>query len=177
MSQNGKLLTPTSRPDEIERLWKELGSEDGILAYRAMWMMVAASHSSVSFLTDRLRPVEPADDARLGRLIGELDSNEFKVRTQASQELEELGEQAETALSKALAGNLSLEARRRVESLLHKVEVRILPPKQLLNLRALEVLEHIGTPQATQVLQRIAKGASKARLTQEAKASLERLSK
>jgi len=175
--QDGKLLTHMSRPDEIERLWTGLGSEDGILAYRAMWMMVAASHSSVSFLAERLRPEDPVDGARLKRLIDDLDSNQYKIRTRASQELEELGELAETALGQALAGNLSLEARRRVEDLLHKVQTRIFPPKQLLNLRALEVLEHIGTPQATQVLQRIAKGAPKARLTQEAKASLERLSK
>jgi hypothetical protein len=110
-------------------------------------------------------------------LIGELDSNQFRVRGQASQELEELGDLAETALRKAIAGNLSLESHRRVEDLLHKLEARILSPKQLLNLRALEVLEHIDTPESTLLLRRIAKGAPKGRLTQEAKASLERLSK
>jgi RNA polymerase sigma factor (sigma-70 family) len=177
ISQDGKVLTHISREEEIERLWTQLGSADGIRAHRAMWMMVAASLPSVSFLAERLRPEGPAEDARLKRLIDELDSNEFKIRTRASQELEELGELAETALRKALAGNLSLEARRRAENLLHKVEAQILSPKRLLTLRALEVLEHIGTREATQVLQKLAKGAPEARLTQEAKTSLERLSR
>jgi hypothetical protein len=177
MRQDGKLLTPTSRPDEIERLWTGLGSEDGIRAYRAMWMMVAAARPSVSFLAEHLRPEAPVEDGQLKRLIDELDSEQFMIRTRASQELEELGELAETALRKALAGDLSLEARRRVENLLHKVEARILSPKQLLTLRAIEVLEHIDTPEARQLLRRQAGGAAEARLTREAKAALERLAK
>jgi hypothetical protein len=42
-------------------------------------------------------------------------------------------------------------------------------------LRAIEVLEHIGTPEARQVLDTLARGAAVARVTQEAKASLKRL--
>jgi hypothetical protein len=44
-------------------------------------------------------------------------------------------------------------------------------------LRALEVLEHIATPEAQQVLKTLATGAPEARLTQEAKASLARLAR
>jgi WD40 repeat protein len=174
---DGRLLSRTPQPDEIERLWTGLDSSDGVRAYRAMWMMVAAARPSVSFLAERLQPKQPVADARLERLIAELDSEEFKNRARASQELEELGELAETALRKALASTRSLEVRRRVDSLLHKVEAQTLSPEQLLTLRALEVLEHIGTPEAKQVLQNLAKGAPGARLTQEAKASLERLSR
>jgi RNA polymerase sigma factor (sigma-70 family) len=177
LSGDGKLFTRAARSDEIERLWAELSSEDGIRAYRAMWMMVAAARPSVSFLAARLRPKEPVEDDRLKRLIADLDSDQYKVRTQASQELEELGELAETTLRKALAGTLSPEARQRLENLLHKVEVQILSPKQLLTLRALEVLEHCRTPEAKHVLQTLAAGTPEARLTQEAKASLERLAK
>jgi len=50
-----------------------------------------------------------------------------------------------------------------------------LSPKQLLTLRGLEVLEHIATPEAKQVLQKLAAGAPDARLTREAKAALQRL--
>src|SRR5262249_14954338 len=45
----------------------------------------------------------------------------------------------------------------------------------LRSLRALEVLEDIGTPPAQQVLQTLAEGFPEARITWEAKASLSRL--
>jgi hypothetical protein len=48
---------------------------------------------------------------------------------------------------------------------------------QLRDLRAVEVLEHIGTPKARQVLRTLARGAPAARLTREAKASLQRIVK
>ena len=44
-------------------------------------------------------------------------------------------------------------------------------------LRAIEVLEHIGTAEARQVLKSLANGAPEARRTREAKSSLERLAK
>ena len=49
-----------------------------------------------------------------------------------------------------------------------------LPPHVLRGVRAIEVLERIGTKEAKQVLQTAAKGAPGARLTEEAKASLDR---
>ena len=48
-------------------------------------------------------------------------------------------------------------------------------PEPLRRLRSVEVLEHIGTPEAREVITAIAKGAPEARLTQEAKASLDSL--
>jgi hypothetical protein len=50
-------------------------------------------------------------------------------------------------------------------------------PVRLRSLRALEVLERAGTAEARQLIQRIAAGAAEARLTREAKASLERLAR
>jgi hypothetical protein len=142
-----------------------------------MWTMVASARTSVSFLAKHLRAQEPVEADRIKRLIAGLDSDQYKIRIQASQELEELGERAETALRKALASTVSPEARQRLENLLHKAEARVLSPKQVLTLRTIEILEHSGTPKAKEVLQTVAKGAPEARLTQEAKASLERLAK
>jgi hypothetical protein len=83
--------------------------------------------------------------------------------------LRRLGERAEPGLREALKGKPTLETRKRVEQLLEGIRLRCL--------RAVEVLEHIGTPDAQQVLKTLASGTPPARLTREAKASLERLAK
>lgn len=50
-------------------------------------------------------------------------------------------------------------------------------PENLRRIRAIEVLEHIGTADARAVLQSLAKGAAESRSTQEAKTALERLAR
>jgi hypothetical protein len=60
---------------------------------------------------------------------------------------------------------------------LQKLEGPITSPQRLQALRAVEVLEHIGSPEAIKVLEYLSQGAPGARLTQEAKASLDRLHK
>jgi hypothetical protein len=90
------------------------------------------------------------------------------------QELRNLGELAEATLRQKLQGNLTLEMRRRVEQLLQKEEAT---PDRVREMRAIEVLEHIGTAEAKDLLQKLATGTPEARLTQEARASLERLAK
>ena len=63
----------------------------------------------------------------------------------------------------------------KLKELLKKMEDGSVSGGRLRELRALEVLEAVGTPEARKLLQELAKGAASAALTQEAKASLDRL--
>jgi RNA polymerase sigma factor (sigma-70 family) len=172
MCPAGKWSSHDARPGEMERLWADLGSADGIRAYRALWA-TAAARQAVPFLAKRLRPVAPVEEDRLTGLIADLDSGRFMVRSQASKELRRLAELAEPALRRALAGKPSLETGRRLSALLE--ECRTPSTEQLQVLRALEALEHIGTAGARQLLKDLAQGAPRARASREAKAALERL--
>jgi hypothetical protein len=164
-------------PQALEECWSDLAGEDAARAYRAEQKLAAAPAQTVASLSKRLKAVPVGDQTRLSRLIAELDSDQFAVRQKARKELQQSGEQAESALREALQGKLSLEARKRIEELLDKVKPLADSPEGLRSLRAVEVLEHLGTSEAREVLQTLANGASHARLTREAKASLERLAK
>jgi hypothetical protein len=158
---------------EVEGLWAGLGG-DAARAGRAVWKLAAAPRQAVPLLRGRLRPAA-ADEARMTRLIADLDSDRIAVREKAAQELEQLGDIAEPALRKALAGPPSAEVRRRAGQLLERLGGPVTAPGLLRSLRAVEVLEHIGTPGAREVLESLARGAPGGRLTREARASLERL--
>jgi len=70
-----------------------------------------------------------------------------------------------------------LEARRRAEQILQEIDERALDQKLLRKLRAVEALERMSGPEARSLLQKLAQGASEARLTRDARATLDRLAR
>jgi WD40 repeat protein len=166
-------------PEELDTCWKALAGEDAAVAYEALRRLAASAAQAVPYLARRIHAARPADEKRLAGLIADLDSSDFTVREKASKGLEALGEAAVGACRKALQGQPSAEARRRLERVieLESQERRTPSPAGLRALRALEVLELAGTPEARQLLEKWAGGAAEARLSEEAKSSLERLAR
>jgi hypothetical protein len=162
--------------DELAALWQDLAGADAAKAYRAIGRLATAPAEAVPWLRDHLRPVPAVavDAKRLDRLLAELDSDDFAVRGRATREIEAFGELAQPALERVLAGTPSAEVRARVEELAERC-APARSPERLRGLRAIEVLEQVGTAEARAVLVALAKGAPEARLTREAKAALERL--
>jgi len=162
-------------PESLKSYWADLAGEDAAKAYRAICEFAHGSRKTEAFIQKRLRPIASADPNRIDKLIADLDSRQFEEREHATKELEKLGELASPALERALKNNAPVEVGRRVDRLLEKIAGPVTSPDLLQALRGIEVLEHMTTPEAREVLQTLAKGAPEARLTQEAKASLERL--
>jgi WD40 repeat protein len=167
----GVVLTAT----EFATQWAHLVGDDAVRAYRALCRLVHAPGPAVELLGERLRPVSPPDSTHLARLIANLDSDDYDCREKSGRELSVLGGLAEPALRRTLARRPSPEARRRIVALLAALDVRELLPERLTAMRVTEVLEHIATPQARRLLQRLAGGAEGAWLTREAQASRARL--
>jgi hypothetical protein len=84
---------------------------------------------------------------------------------------------AKGAYDRTLAGQPSLEVRQRIEGLLKKLRGLVTRPEKLQALRAVAVLEDIATPEARDLLARLAGGEPESRVTQEAQASLKRLAR
>jgi WD40 repeat protein len=159
--------------EECKSLWADLAGADAAKAYKAIRAFSAAPGQTVSFLGERLRPARSAGKEEVDRLLADLDSDDFQIRDKATGELDELGDTVGPALRKVIAGQPSAEVRARVNRLLEKLATPA--PELLRNLRALEVLEAVGGPEALQVVERIANGAAEARLTRDAKAALARI--
>jgi hypothetical protein len=130
---------------------------------------------AVPLLRKRMQPAAAPAEREIGRLLANLDSDDFATRDRATTALAKLGEPAESALLELLAAHPSPEARLRAERLLERLERPALAPDQLRTLRALEVLESGDTPGARAVLEALAGGLPAARLTREARGALERL--
>jgi WD40 repeat protein len=160
------------RREELPALWSDLASNDGGKAHRAVWALLGDPARGVPLLAERVRPVVVVDAKVTDRLIADLGSSRFAVREKAARELENLAEAAHPALRRVLAGSPVLEIRRRVERLLERPFA--IPPAVS---RVIEILEHAGTPEARELLQRLAGGLPEAGLTREARASLARLTK
>ena len=108
-------------------------------------------------------------------MLTELDSESFEAREKAEQELARFGDKAEPALRAALEAQPSPEVRKRVEGLLARLnEPPQLSPLVVEKLRAVRVLEQVGTPAARAVLAQLADGFEDPALGAEACAALKR---
>lgn len=163
-----------SASEDLPPLWEDLGSDDANLAFRAVQAMTSSPAPTLAMLRARLHAAVPVDPQRLAALLRDLDAASFAVREKASRDLEELGQPVRSALADFLQGNRSPEARRRAERLLETLQKE--PPRaERRAIRSVEVLERIGTAEARKVLDVLGQGALEARLTLEARASLQRM--
>jgi hypothetical protein len=134
---------------------------------------LAVPDQATALLAKELRPARVPDAKRMELLIADLDSEMFKVRDQATRELEKLGDVVAPALRQALAANPTLERKQRLESLLEKFS----SSQRLCTLRAVQVLEQLGTRPSRELLARLAEGVPEALVTREARAAAQRLAK
>ena len=172
-AERGERLTAA----QLERLWADLGSDSAPTADRAIRALLAAPGDALPLLKARLRPAPLLSPARQAEVLRDLDHPRYQVRDRATNELARLGELAEPLLRRSQGGPSSLERRRRVQLLLERLETGTPSAVNLRALRAFEVLERIGTAEVRPVFEAHAREAPAARLGQEARASLERLTR
>ncbi|MGE3808116.1 MAG: hypothetical protein AB7K24_25930 [Gemmataceae bacterium] len=159
---------------EAESLWHDLAGKDAARAYQAINRLAMAPEVAVGLCRSKLSPIPAPDAKRIDGLIDDLDDGDFMVRERATEELEKLARLAAPRLEKALAGQPPLEVRRRLERLLARLDKLDHGPEVLRALRAIEVLERLGTAQARQLLEELSRGAAGAILTQDARRALHR---
>jgi WD40 repeat protein len=165
----GEPLRGKPTADELDKLWAALNDPDGRSAFRAMTRLRASPAEAVGLLTR----LAGQDAAAVPPLIAALDADSFDEREKATRALEALGRGAEGPLRKALAAGPPPEAKRRLEDLLGKMKDQ--SPDLLRPLRAVEVLEGIGTPEAKKLLESLIGGGAAAPVAAAAREALGRL--
>jgi hypothetical protein len=172
----GKAAAPLSEK-QLEAHWAELSSGDAGAAYRAVCALAGDPGSALPLLQERLTGPRSAGAtaAQLARMVRDLDSDVYRVREQATQDLGRAGVRALPALRRALASPPSLEVKKRAQRLLSRLDPTELPPEELIALRGVQALEYIGTQEARRLLERLARGDGGERLMDEAGQALARL--
>jgi WD domain, G-beta repeat len=154
--------------------WQALRGEVALKAFAAMRALASHPETALRIAGEQLQPAEPIDPQWVAARFRDLDNQKFAERERATRELEEVGDRAAAALETFLAAKPSAEARGRAEKLLAKSRGQVETGQRAQALRALEVLEWIGTAKARELVENLAKGAEGASLTEEAKRSLKR---
>jgi RNA polymerase sigma factor (sigma-70 family) len=173
-TQTPTAVAPSSQP-ELEALWTRLLDRDAERACLAMGQLMRRPDASGPFLRRQLLARKSPEVGRLRAWIAALDDDNFVKRERASNELAQHLQLAGPLLKETLAGKPSLEVRRRVESLLARVEPKPLAPETLRDLRALEVVEHLGPTATRDVVGELMEGNYDPWVATAAKAAHQRL--
>jgi WD40 repeat protein len=164
------------RPEDLDGVWSELASAEGLAGCRALVRLASAPDLALPYLRPRLTPTPRIDAARVRKLVAELDDDDFAVRERASEQLGRYSELVSPQLRQALRdGKLSAEAANRVRLLLQRVDGSEPSPERLRESRAVQALEWMATREARAHLAELAKGEPGGALTEEAMQALARL--
>jgi hypothetical protein len=164
-------------PERLNELWQLLADRDDKKADKALWDMAAGQAAAVEFVGSHLPPSPKVDEAQVRKAIAELDSDDFQTRKKAQDKLAQWGGLI-TPLLEAEAKNPSAEVRAAIRRLLASIEQNApASPELAREVRAVKVLEHVGTPEAVKLLEQLAQGTRGAERTPTAKVALDHLTK
>lgn len=170
----GPRTTPTSA-DAIKNLWEQLAHDDPAIAYKALHSLADAGDDSVAFLRKSLSPVPHDLASRLNDLLDKLEDKGFEVRDRATRDLLAYGKSFEPMMRLELRRSDGLERRRALLRILSESSEAAWDKNQLRSVRAIQVLELIGSGNAIRLLDNLGGGARGSRITEDSLAASKRL--
>jgi WD40 repeat protein len=173
VGSKSKLAAPTK--EQVKELVEKLHGADASAAYRAAWLLRQAPLETVAELRRQIKPANSLNEARVNRLIAELDDDKFSIRTAASRELIRLGATIETRLRRVRSDTSSANQRHELNRILERLKGPYTDVEALFVIRSIGLLEMIQSPESQALLGELAGGYADALLTGEAKAAIARL--
>ncbi len=158
--------------DEAFRL---LGATDAGQAQRGLDYLYRRPAEAAKQIADRVPAPVATPAATLAKHLADLENDDFPTREAATKALAEAGGEAGALLRATVEKTTNAEVRKLANELLGKLEAPAAKPADLRALRAIEVLEGLGTPDARALLEKWASGPAGHRVTAEAAAALARV--
>jgi WD40 repeat protein len=160
---------------DLEKSWADLATAKGQVVLTLFEGFASQPKETVRFFKEHLKPAAAPNTERIAKLILELGAAKYEVREKAHRQLLALGEQAEPMLQNSVSKPNNAEAKRRIETLFKELASPPVEPDTIRQLRAVELLEQIGTSDARDLLKLLTEGDPAARFTKDAAAALKRL--
>ena len=169
-----RLPRATALEREAAKKWDVLAGDDAEAAGELMAVLIRSPKLALAVVGAHLPP-PPVEPKFVAQRIADLGDKDFRVRDGATKALTAVAHRIDAELAAALAAGPSPEAADRLKKLLALARTDEPIPEVVRTLRALELLEALGTPEATAFVSKLAAGPPAARLTRLAKESLARL--
>jgi WD40 repeat protein len=141
-------------------------------AEQARRALLAEPVAAVELLKRRLRSAMPVDPVAVAGLVAKLDVADYRERARATAAIQAIGRRVLPLLRESTAG--SEEGKTRLAAMIRELSAGP-TAYELREERAVEVLEHIGSPAARDLLRQLAAGDAGSVLTEEARAAGRRL--
>jgi hypothetical protein len=161
-------------PARADAVWAALGSADAKAAFAAVRTLRAHPAEAVPFLRAQTPPAGGPTAEQVAGWLKRLDAPAFADRERAQKELAGMADLIRPQLE-AARKEASAEAAQRLDHVLKAIPE--MTPERARYVRAVEVLEAVRSPDAVELIRTWAAGPAGARLTTEAKESLDRLGK
>ncbi len=168
-----KLSVPKG-PVDAGACWTALAAPEPPTAWEAIERLASDPAVALRLLRKRLHPVK-IEKQWLQVCLADLDSDVYETREAATRELKQVAETVAEELQTAKEKTNSEEVRRRLAIVLEVSRAAVPPADVVRDLRAVAVLERIGSDDAKELLKTLAAGTPGAQLTREAKGALQRL--
>lgn len=136
---------------EMKQSWESLSNPSAIQAYKAMRLLASSPQQTMIHAQEYIEELSTPSKKEIEGLIRKLSSRSFRDRELASKQLRSYGLQIQKELQQHLDVQTDLETRRRINYILQSSS-NPLHSGRLTLLRLIELLEHLGTDKARQLL-------------------------
>jgi WD40 repeat protein len=147
------LAPPTDK--ELKGAWADLLNENLLEVRTAIERLTSHPERSLPWLSEQIVLPKPVDRKRIDLLLQKLEHPRFRIREQASKELEKIGDTLELLLTQMQSQAPNAELSNRYEKLLQQICTSPIEGERLRILRVIEILERVGNASAKAILKKI----------------------